>query len=136
LGPLQVCPYEVFSSRITLVLERVSPALVTYTAGLSTMGQTFSQAPQPIQSEGSTCGFCTLIVSILACSPFATYLSSRLGTSVSSAQMALGEVGQNSSQTMQGVAMDHGKQRPLSYIAVPMEMGFWPNPILAFSSIF
>jgi hypothetical protein len=38
----------------------------------------------------------------------------RSGTSISSTQMALGEVGQNSSHTMQGVAMAHGRQRPWS----------------------
>src|SRR3954471_24063019 len=95
-----------------LVFERVSPALVTYTAGLSTIGQTFSQAPQPIHSDGSTWGRWTLIVSIASASPLALYLLARFGTSTSSAQIALGEVGQNSSQTMHGVAIAHGKQRP------------------------
>ncbi len=36
------------------VFERVSPAFVTYTTGLSTIGQTFSYAPQPMHREGST----------------------------------------------------------------------------------
>jgi hypothetical protein len=43
----------------------------------------------------------------------------RFGTSTSSAQMAFGDVGQNSSQTMQGVAIDQGRHRPWSKNAVP-----------------
>src|SRR6478609_3505298 len=100
------------------------------------MGHTFSQAPQPMHREGSTCGRCTLIVPIASASPLALYLLSRRGTSASSAQMALGEVGQNSSQTMQGVAMAHGKQRPWSYIAVPIAIGFCSLPVFSSLPVF
>ncbi len=37
--------------------------------------------------------------------------------------MALGDIGHHSSQTMQGVAMAQGRQRPRSKKAVPMRMG-------------
>jgi hypothetical protein len=76
---------------------------VTYTAGRSCTGHTFSQAPQPMQSFGSTCGRCTWTAAPL-----------RSGTSTSSTQIAFGDVGQNSSHTMHGVAIDHGRQRPWS----------------------
>jgi len=41
-------------------------------------------------------------------------VASRTGWSTSSTQIALGDVGQNSSHTMQGVPIDHGRQRPWS----------------------
>ena len=65
-----------------------------------------------MHSDGSTCGFCTWIFSISGSLPSAPGLSLRFGTSSSSTQMALGDVGQNSSHTMQGVPIDQGKQRP------------------------
>src|SRR3954465_825828 len=100
------------------------------------MGQTFSQAPQPMHSDGSTCGRCTLTVSIASASPLALYLLARFGTSTSSAQIALGEVGQNSSQTMHGVAIAHGKQRPWSYMAVPIAIGFCSLPVFSSLPVF
>src|SRR5829696_6824984 len=102
------------SSRITLVFDRVSPTLVTYTAGLSCTGQTFSQAPQPMQSDGSTCGRWTWTSSIFGSPPFSEAMGRRLGTVASSTQIAFGDVGQNSSQTMHGVLIDQGRQRPRS----------------------
>src|SRR5690606_9476575 len=120
---------------MTLVLERLSPALVTYTAGWSTTGHTFSHAPQPTHNSGSMCGRLTMTVGASAIWDEAAS-AGRAGTATSSVQIALGEVGQNSSQTMHGVAMAQGKQRPRSYIAVPTRTGFWPIPILAGSVIF
>src|SRR3954454_6244457 len=94
------------------VLLRVSPMLVTYTAGRSCTGQTFSHAPQPMQRAGSTCGRCRCTFFIPGGSPFGPGSADRTGASTSSTPMALGEVGQNSSHTMHGVCIDHGKHRP------------------------
>src|SRR5262245_9296133 len=96
------------------VFERDSPTLVTYTAGLSCTGQTFSHAPHPMQSEGSTWGRCTCTDVIAGGAPPSEGFGSRFGMSSSSTQIAFGEVGQNSSHTMHGVPIAHGRQRPWS----------------------
>src|SRR5579883_2296150 len=99
---------------MTLVLLRVSPTLVTYTAGSSCTGQTFSHAPHPTQRLGSTCGRCRCTVLYAGGAPSGPGLLSRTEASTSSTQIAFGDVGQNSSQTMHGVCIAHGRHRPWS----------------------
>ena len=85
-------------------------------AATSPTGQRFSQMPQPVQRWGSTIGRCRR-----------TGRPSRPGSSTSSNQMALGSVGHISSQTMHGMPMAHGRQRPRSTKAVPMRTGSPPS---------
>src|ERR1700690_315684 len=97
---------------MTFVLLRVSPTLVTYTAGSSCTGHTFSHAPQPTHRLGSTCGRCKCTVLYAGGAPSAPGLLSRTVASTSSTQIAFGDVGQNSSHTMHGVCIAQGRQRP------------------------
>jgi len=80
------------SRRSWFLSERLSPTLVTNIAGSSTTGHLLSQIPQPIQSS----------VSMTGATGVFTVPSGSL-TSVFTSFIALGEVGQCSSQTMQGV---------------------------------
>jgi hypothetical protein len=89
--------------------DRDSPLLVTRIAGLSGSGQTCSHPPHPVHRSGTTRGRGT-----------STTLPSGCGTSRFSNQIALGDTGQNSSHTMQGLPCAHGRQMDTSKAAVPI----------------
>jgi hypothetical protein len=99
-------------SRIRFSKERDSPAEITRIAGLPFTGHLNSQIPQPTHFLRSTLGSCTI-----CCFPSGPVTISLWKT------MALGEVGQCSSHTMQGPFPDQGRHLPRSMYAEPMTMG-------------
>jgi ubiquinone/menaquinone biosynthesis C-methylase UbiE len=97
--------------RRVFVSDRDSPTEETRMAALSFTGQMCSQAPQPVHRSARMTG----LLSVRG--------SPSTSTSITDRVMALGETGQNSSQTIHGVSIAHGRQRPLSTKAVPIFNG-------------
>jgi len=109
-----VPPLHIACMGLEKLVPRVSDvAVFLRLLARSATGHTFSHTPHPVQISASTWGRESSIV----------VPSGRVSV-VFSNQIDFGEVGQNSSQTMQFFAMAHGRQRPRSKKAVPMRTRF------------